>query len=124
MEAFGGVITAFLIAALPLAVTVTKLVDTVRNLLGTAQAKVPKVVWNLLALVLGVIVAFAFEINLVAPIAAALPGLKDWTPSQELGELISGLAIGSMGSFWHEKMDEWSSIAKGASPPPPPPPAK
>lgn len=119
MEAFGGVITAFLIAALPLAVTVTKVVDTVRNLLGDAQAKVPKVVWNLLALVIGVVIAFAFEINLIAPIAAALPGLKDWTPSSGLAELLSGLAIGAMGSFWHEKMDQWSSIAKAASPPPP-----
>jgi hypothetical protein len=118
METFGGVITAFLVAALPLAVTVTKVVDTVRNLLGDAEAKVPKVVWNLLALVVGVIVALAFEINLIAPIAEAIPGLKDWSPSSTMAEIISGLAIGAMGSFWHEKMDEWSSIAKKASPPP------
>jgi hypothetical protein len=119
MEAFGGVITAFLIAALPLAVTVTKVVDTIRNLLGDAQAKVPKVVWNLLALAVGVVIAYAFEVNLLAPIAEALPGLKDWAPSSSTGMLITGLAIGAMGSFWHEKMDQWSSIAKAASPPPP-----
>jgi hypothetical protein len=118
METFGGVITAFLVAALPLAVTVTKLVDTVRNLLGAAEAKVPKVVWNLLALVIGVIVALGFEINLIAPIAAAIPALKDWSPDSTAAEILTGLAIGAMGSFWHEKLDEWSSIAKGATPAP------
>src|SRR5262245_12018128 len=119
MEAFGGVITAFLIAAIPLAVTVTKVVDTVRNLLGAGESKVPKVVWNLLALVVGVIIALGFEVNLIAPVSAAIPALKDWSPNSTMAEIITGLAIGAMGSFWHEKMDEWSSIAKGASPPPP-----
>jgi hypothetical protein len=118
METFGGVITAFLIAALPLAVTVTKVVDTIRNLLGTTQANVPKVVWNLVALAVGVVIALGFEINLIAPVAAAIPGLKDWTPSSTMAEIISGLAIGAMGSFWHEKLDEWSSRAKAANPPP------
>jgi hypothetical protein len=116
METFGGVITAFLIAALPLAVTVTKVVDTIRNLLGKAEANVPKVVWNLVALVVGVVIALGFEINLIAPVAAAIPGLKDWSPSSTMAEIISGLAIGAMGSFWHEKLDEWSSRAKAAHP--------
>jgi hypothetical protein len=109
METFGGVITAFLIAALPLAVTVTKVVDTIRNLLGTAQANVPKVVWNLVALAVGVLIALGFEINLIAPVAAAIPGLKDWSPSSTMAEIISGLAIGAMGSFWHEKLAAWSA---------------
>jgi hypothetical protein len=116
MEAFGGVLTAFLIAALPLAVTVTKVVDFVRNLLGAAESNVPKWVWSLLALVVGVILALAFEINLISPIAVALPGLKGWTPDSTLAEIGSGLAIGAMGSFWHEKLDEWSSIAKANKP--------
>ena len=116
METFGGVLTAFLIAALPLAVTVTKVTDFVRNLLGKAEAKVPKWAWNLLALVLGVIIALGFEINLIAPIAAAIPALKDWTPDSTMAAILSGLAIGAMGSFWHEKMDEWSSRAKAANP--------
>jgi hypothetical protein len=116
MEVFGGVLVAFLVAALPLAVTVTKVVDFVRNLLGTGQANVPKWVWNLLALALGVIVALAFEINLIAPVAAAIPALKDWSPDSTMAEILSGLAIGAMAGFWHEKMDEWSSIAKANKP--------
>jgi hypothetical protein len=118
MEVFGGVLVAFLVAALPLAVTVTKVVDFVRNLMGKSEANVPKWVWNLLAMVLGVIVALGFEINLIAPVAAAIPALKDWSPDSTMAEILSGLAIGSMAGFWHEKMDEWSAIAKANNPHP------
>jgi hypothetical protein len=115
-EAFAA-FTAFLIAALPFSVGVAKIVDTVRNALGSAEAKVPKVVWNLLALVVGIIFALAFEINLIAPIAAAIPALKDWSPDSTVAEIATGLSLGAMAGFWHEKMDEWSSRAKAASPP-------
>lgn len=118
MEAFAGVLTAFLIAALPLAVTVTKVVDTIRNLLGAGEAKVPKVVWNIVALGIGVLIALGFEVNLFAPIAAAIPALKDWTPNETLAEILTGLSLGAMAGFWHEKMDEWSSRAKAAAPRP------
>ena len=117
-EAFAA-FTAFLIAALPFSVGVTKIVDTIRNALGKAEAKVPKVVWNLLALVVGVIFAIAFEINLVAPIAAAIPALKDWSIDPTAAEVATGLAL--MAGFYHELMDKWSSTAKAANPPPPPP---
>lgn len=115
-EAFAA-FTAFLIAAGPFAVGVTKIVDTVRNLFGSAQASVPKWVWNVLALVVGVVFALAFEINLLAPIAAAIPALKDWSPDATMAELLTGLSIGAMAGFWHEKMDQWSSSAKMAAPP-------
>lgn len=114
-EAFAA-FTAFLIAALPLSVSVTKIVDTVRNLFGTAEAKVPKVAWNILALVVGILVALGFEVNLLEPVAKAVPALKDWTPSSFLGELVTGISLGAMAGFWHEKMDEWSARAKIAHP--------
>jgi hypothetical protein len=114
-EAFAA-FTAFLIATLPLAVGVTKVVDTIRNLFGTAQANVPKWVWNVLALVIGVLTAVGFEINLLAPIAAAIPALKDWSPDSTMAEILTGISIGAMAGFWHEKMDEWSSIAKSEQP--------
>jgi hypothetical protein len=106
MEVFGGVLTAFLVAALPLGVTVTKVVDFVRNLLGAAEPNVPKWVWSALALV---VIALSFEINLIDPIAAAIPGLNGWSPSSTAAEIVTGLAIGAMGSFWHEKLSAWSA---------------
>lgn len=117
METAFAAFTAFLIAALPFSVGVAKIVDTIRNALGTAEPKVPKVVWNLVALVAGVIFALAFEINLIAPIAAAIPALKDWSIDATAAEVATGLALGGMAGFWHEKMDEWSSRAKAARPP-------
>jgi RsiW-degrading membrane proteinase PrsW (M82 family) len=110
-EAFAA-FTAFLIAALPLSVGVTKIVDTVRNLFGTAETKVPKVVWNILALVVGVAVALGFELNLFEALAAAIPALKPDIAAGTAGEVLTGLAIGGMAGFWHEKMDAWSSEAK------------
>lgn len=112
METAFAAFTAFLIAALPLSVGVTKIVDTIRNLFGTKEAAVPKVVWNILALVLGVAVALGFEINLVEPIAKAIPALKDWSVDPVAGQILTGLALGGMAGFWHEKMDAWSSEAK------------
>jgi hypothetical protein len=114
-EAFAA-FTAFLIAALPFSVGITKIVDTVRNLFGDRQASVPKWVWNVLALVIGVAFAIGFEINLIAPIAAAIPALKDWSPDSTAAEVLTGLSLGAMAGFWHEKMDEWSSIAKSEQP--------
>ena len=116
MQQAFAVFTAFLVVALPLAVGVTKVVDTVRNLFGSSEPKVPKVAWNILALVLGVITALCFGINLLSPIAAAFPGIKDWAPSDSWAEVLSGIAIGAMAGFWHEKMDQWSSLAKAARP--------
>ena len=78
MEIAFAAFTAFLVAALPLSVGVTKIVDTIRNLVDRA-GKLPKVTWNVLALVVGLAVALGFEINLLAPIAAAIPALEDWS---------------------------------------------
>jgi hypothetical protein len=114
-EAFAA-FTAFLVAALPLAVGVTKIVDTVRNLFGEKQAAVPKWVWNVLALVVGIAFALGFEINLISPIAAAIPALKDWSPDSTAAEIVTGISLGAMAGFWHEKMDQWSSSAKTAQP--------
>ena len=115
-EAFAA-FTAFLIAALPLAVGVTKIVDTVRNLFGDAQARVPKVAWNILALVVGVLFALGFELNLFDALAAAIPAIKGDIAAGTAGQVLTGLSIGAMAGFWHEKMDEWSSTAKAEAPP-------
>ena len=115
MEIAFAAFTAFLVAALPLSVGVTKIVDTIRNLVDRA-GKLPKVTWNVLALVVGLAVALGFEINLLAPIAAAIPALDDWTPDSTVGQILTGISLGAMAGFWHEKMDEWSARAKAANP--------
>lgn len=104
--------TAFLIASLPLAVGVTKIVDFIRNLVD-ATATAPRWVWNLVALVVGVAFCVGWGFNLFTPLVAAVPALKDSHLADGVpGEVLSGIAVGAMAGFWHEKLDEWSARAK------------
>ena len=79
METAFAAFTAFLIAALPLSVGVTKIVDTIRNLVD-ASGRLPKVTWNIAALAVGILSAYAFELSLLEPVAKAIPALNDWSP--------------------------------------------
>jgi hypothetical protein len=106
---------AFTVAAAGAAVT--KLVDLIRNIVGRnapeeadktkedkAKEKRVKWVWNVLAFLLGVAIAFIFDVEPVE-----LPGL-------DIGEvgikIATGLAIGAVSSGWHEFFDFLSGAAK------------
>ena len=113
MDNVTGVFVAFLVAALPLAVLVAKIVDTVRNLLSSVA--VPKVVWNLVALGVGVLVCLGWGYNLVATLAHAIPATSQSSSFDgTMGQIVTGMAVGAMAGFWHEKMDQWSSAAKAS----------
>jgi len=106
-----AVFVAFLAAALPLAVLVTKVVDTARNLFD-GDDSAPKWVWNVLALAAGVALCLGWGFNLVDALAKAIPALADNSWSAGVGgQILTGLAIGAMAGFWHEKMDQWSTTA-------------
>lgn len=102
-------LTAFLVAVGPLAILVTKTVDTLRNMFGEVAHKW---VWNLASFAIGVGYCLLFAVNLIATIelrpevAGKLGGT--W------GEVLTGLGIGAVASFWHEHMDKTSSQAKAA----------
>jgi hypothetical protein len=114
VEAAFTTLTTFLIAALPLAVGVTKVVDAVRNLIDSDDS-FPKFVWNLVAFVVGVAFCLGWNFNLFAPLVESIPALKDsGLADGTAGEVLTGVAIGAMGGFWHEKLDEWSAKAKAA----------
>ena len=113
---FFGVFTTFLVAALPLAVAVTKAVDTVRNAVDQA-GRAPKVTWNLLAFILGIAICWGWGFNLFAPLVAAVPALKDTGIGEgTAGEILTGIAVGGLAGFYHERLDEWSSRAKAEQP--------
>jgi len=103
--------TAFLVLAVPIAVGVTKAVDLVRNAIDPNDS-IPKVVWNILAFVFGVALCIGWQVNL-----ASAAGLKQSSLAGTAGQILTGLALGAMASFWHEAMDAWS--AKGHQPPGP-----
>jgi hypothetical protein len=106
-------LTAFLIAALPVAVSVTKGTDLVRNLVDPTGTRLPKVLWNIVPFILGVGFCVGWNFNLFEPLVQAVPSLKDsGLGGGTFGEVATGLAVGGMASFWHEKLDDWSSRAK------------
>ena len=114
MEDVTGVFVAFLLAAGPLALLVTKAVDTVRNLVDAAGA-MPKFVWNLAAFVFGVVLCLGWGYNLVSTLAHSIPALSQNTAFDGVwGQVLTGMAVGAMAGFWHEKLDEWSSTASAA----------
>jgi hypothetical protein len=102
-------LTAFLVAVGPLAIMVTKTVDTLRNLTPDTDRKW---VWNIAAFTIGVAYCLLFGMNLAGEVAfqpavaGALTGV--W------GQVLTGLAIGATASFWHEQLDRTSSRAKEA----------
>jgi hypothetical protein len=111
MEQVFGVFTAFLIAAGPLAVGVTKAVDLTRNLVDKNDS-LPKFTWNIEAFVLGVGLAVGWAYNLVAAVAHQVPALSTSTALDgTAGQIITGLAIGAMAGFWHEPLSGWGAKA-------------
>lgn len=99
-------LVAFLVAAGPLAIMVTKSVDFIRNALDKADTW-PKWSWNVAAFAIGVGYCLLFAVNLMnniafrPEVAGRLNGV--W------GSVITGLAIGGVASFWHEHMSAASA---------------
>lgn len=112
-DTFGGS-TAALIAlaavALPLSVGVAKVVDFIRNLFGDRQTSVPSWVWNVVAFVVGIAAAVGWGINLLTAVVASIPALADKAGTNDLaGQILTGLILGGMAGFWHDKMAQWAA---------------
>jgi hypothetical protein len=117
MEAVFAAFTVFVVAAVPLAIGVTKAVDTLRNLLDKDDGA-PKVVWNLVALVLGLGVCLGWQFNYLSALVDAIPALANETRLDGVaGQALTGITVGAMAGFWHEKMDQLSTTAKGVATP-------
>lgn len=111
MEQVFGLLTALAATFGPLAIGITKLVDGVRNVMPGG----PKWLWNVLAVGLGVLVCWLFSIDAISAIAAQVPAFADKTLDPLAGQLITGVGVGGMASYWHERMDLASSRAKGTA---------
>ena len=105
-DAFGAALAAALVVAGPVAVAVTKIVDLIRNAVG----EMPSWLINVIALVLGVAVALGWGVNVFGAILSAVPALAESDVlSGTGGTILTGLLIGGMSSFWHDKMAAWSA---------------
>lgn len=115
MEASFAAFTAFLLAAGPVSVGVTKVVDFLRNLIDPAGTRVPKVGWNVAAVVVGVAFCLGWGFNPFEALVQSIPALQESSSFEGAGgEIFSGLVVGGMAGFWHEKLDQWSSSAKAS----------
>lgn len=102
----------FIIAVAFWPIVVTKLTDLTRNVFDKGDTA-PKWVWNVVSLGLGVIFALVYELDYVALIPNLPPRLVGVTGAT--AEVVTGLGIGAVGSFWHELMDLFSSKAKSST---------
>ena len=109
MDQVIAVFTAFLTAALPLSVGVTKFVDLCRNLFDS-NGTAPAFVWNVVAFAGGVGLCVGWQFNLVASLAGSVPALAASSAlSGVAGQVLTGLAVGGMAGLWHNKLEHWSS---------------
>jgi hypothetical protein len=116
MDQFGPAIAALaalILVAGPLAVGVTKVTDFIRNA-GDRSDTWPSYVWNIIPMVLGVILCVGWGINLLAAVVAAVPALQEKAGTQDLaGQVLTGVLVGAMAGFWHDKMAQWHAWAQG-----------
>lgn len=108
MEGFFAV--AATVAALSL--TVTKVVDFIRNATDKEDT-FPKWVWNVVALVIGLGFALGWELNIAESLVALVPALAESTARVQgvPGEVLTGAVVGLSAGFWHEALDALSSMA-------------
>lgn len=108
-ELAGG--DALIAASTAFALTITKIVDFVRNMVKDKERQESlKWLWGGGALVLGLLAAFVFEINVFAE-------FSDSRAKGALGTVLTGLGMGATGSAWHEVLDAFSSSARRSKPP-------
>lgn len=98
-----AVITAVGLAFGPLAIGVTKLVDGVKHLIDASNT-MDGWVWVVLAFALGIGTCFLFHINVLGPIVAQVPRLSDMNVNGAPGEIVTGLGVAGMASYWHEHL--------------------
>jgi len=112
-------IAALIAVAWPLSVSVTKVVDFIRNLFGDKQNNMPHWLWNAVAFAVGIGAALGWGINLLAPIIAQVPALADKAGTNDtLGQILTGIVLGAMAGFWHDKMAQWAAAHGNVGPNP------
>lgn len=109
MQEVTALFTAFLIAAVPLAIGVEKATQAVRALVDR-NGTWPTVIWIIVSFVLGVGLCLGWQLNLAVTFEHAIPALANDTHLDGVaGQLLTGLAIGAMAGVWHDRLALWSA---------------
>lgn len=102
-----GTTTEVVAVATVFAVIVTKAVDMIRNMFDNPD--LPKWLWNVTALGLGIAMALAWQINMLDNYSD-----DDSIVQGIFGRVLTGIAIAGTSSGYHELFDVFSSTAKRA----------
>lgn len=112
-DTFAGVaaaLAALIAVAWPLSVAVAKVVDFIRNLFGDKETNMPHWLWNAVAFAVGLGAALGWGINLMSAIIAQIPALANQAGQNDLlGQVLTGILLGAMAGFWHDKMAQWAA---------------
>jgi hypothetical protein len=92
----------YLALILSLSIAVTKVVDLVRNAVDPTASRVPKVVWNIVAFVVGIVFAVGWSVDVVNPGLALIPAFAGKVIGSTAAEVLSGFVLGGAAGFWHE----------------------
>lgn len=107
MEGFAVVFAIIL----GLSLTVTKVVDFVRNLPFFKGKWIGGWQWNALAFIVGVLLCLGWQHSFVNDLAHQVPALATVNFTGTMGYLLSGLLLGGLSGFGHELLDALSSVA-------------
>lgn len=108
MTEFAGLV----VALGTLSLTVTKVVDFIRNAADKDGRLIGSWVWNVVAFGSGVAFTVGWQLNLGPQLLALVPALADKASvlSGLSGQILTGLLVGGGAGFWHEILAALSSI--------------
>jgi hypothetical protein len=107
MEGFAAVLAVIL----GLSLTVTKVVDFVRNLPMFKDKYVGSWIWNVVAFVVGLLLCVGWQHSFVNDLFHQVPALETVNLTGTMGYVLSGLILGGLSGFFHEVLDALSSVA-------------
>jgi hypothetical protein len=96
-----------------LSLTVTKVVDLIRNLPWFKDKWIGSWVWNVVALIVGLAFALGWQISIAGPLVALVPALADHAANftGTMGQVLTGALIGGAAGFWHDLLHALSAVA-------------
>lgn len=106
MEGFAVVLSIIV----GLSLTVTKVVDFIRNLPWFKDKFVGSWVWNAVAFVVGIALCVGWQHSFINDLAHQVPALATVNFTGTMGYILSGLLLGGVSGFGHELLSALSSI--------------
>lgn len=100
-------------ALVTLSLVVTKVTDLVRNLIDKDDT-LPKWLWNVVPVVIGVSFALGWQIDLTLAAFKLVPALANARLTGVAGQVLTGFVLGGLAGGGHEVLDWLSGLASNA----------